>query len=42
MYKYLFKSLLSVLCSIQPKMELLGHIYNAMFKFFEELPHCFS
>ena len=39
-YKYLFKTLLSTLLGIYPKVELLDHI-NSVFGFFEEPSRCF-
>ena len=40
-YKYLFKSLLSLLLGIYPAVELLSHMVIPCFNFFKELPNCF-
>ena len=41
MYAYLFKTLLSILLGIYPKMELLNHMV-ILWLIPEELPYCFS
>ena len=40
MYKYLFKSLLSILLGVYAEMELLDHMV-ILFQVFEEPPYCF-
>ena len=40
-YKYVFKSLLSVLLSVYPEVELVGHVV-ILFLIWGELPYCFQ